>query len=96
VQVLPLIFVVPLAGPPVILLLGPLLLLVLLLSPAAAFLITLVVVLLVGAGLLVALGALIASPFLLVRHLREREPPSGAGSLTCTVPPAEDVPFRLG
>jgi hypothetical protein len=31
-----------------------------------------VVVFLLGAGLLVALGALIASPYLLVRHLRAR------------------------
>jgi hypothetical protein len=71
-QVLAGIFFVPLAGPPVILLLGPWLLLVMLLIPPAAFLITLALVLLVGAGALVALGALIASPYLLVRHLRAR------------------------
>jgi hypothetical protein len=71
-EVLPLIFFVPVAGPPVILLLGPLLLLVLLLIPPAALLITLVVAFLLGAGLLVALGALIASPYLLVRHLCSR------------------------
>ena len=73
-RVVPGIFFVPLAGPPVILLLGPWLLLVLLIIPPAAFLITLVLVLAVAAGLLVALGALIASPYLLVRHLRAREP----------------------
>ncbi len=71
-DVLPLIFFVPVAGPPAILLLGPLLLLVLLLIPPAALLITLVAVLLLVGGLLVALGALIASPYLLVRHLRAR------------------------
>jgi len=70
--VVPLIFFVPVAGPPAILLMGPLLLLVLLLIPPAAFLITLAVVLLLGAGLLFAVGALIASPYLLVRHLRAR------------------------
>ena len=67
---LPYIFFIPVAGPPVILLLGPLLILVLLLIPPAAFLITLVLVVAVAAGLLVALAALIASPYLLVRHLR--------------------------
>jgi hypothetical protein len=73
-RVVPGIFFVPLAGPPVILLLGPWLLLVLLIIPPAALLITLVLVLAVGAGVLFALGALIASPYLLVRHLRAREP----------------------
>jgi hypothetical protein len=73
-RVVPGIFFVPLAGPPVILLLGPWLILVLLLIPPAAFLITLVLVAVVAAGLVVALGALVASPYLLVRHLRGREP----------------------
>jgi hypothetical protein len=69
-RVVPAIFFVPLAGPPVILLLGPWLLLVVLIIPPAAFLITIVLVLAVAAGLLVALGALIAPPYLLARHLR--------------------------
>ena len=59
-------------GPPVVFLLGPWLLLVLLLVPPAAVLITLVLVVLLAAILLAALGALIASPYLLVRHLRAR------------------------
>jgi hypothetical protein len=59
-------------GPPVIFLLGPWLILVLLLIPPAAVLITLVLVVLLAATLLVAFGALIASPYLLVRHLRAR------------------------
>jgi hypothetical protein len=69
-RVVPGIFFIPLAGPPVFLLLGPWLLLVLLIIPPAAFLITIVLVLAVGAALLVALCALIASPYLLARHLR--------------------------
>src|SRR5436305_6216307 len=73
-RVVPGIFFVPLAGPPVFLLLGPWLLLVLLIIPPAAFLITLVLVLAVAAGVLVALGALIASPYLLVRRLLARQP----------------------
>jgi hypothetical protein len=59
-------------GPPVIFILGPWLLLVLLLIGPAALLITFVLVAAVAVGLLVALGAVIASPYLLVRHLRAR------------------------
>jgi hypothetical protein len=71
-RVVPGIFFVPLAGPPVFLLLGPWLLLVLLIIPPAAFLITLVLLVAVAAAILGALAALIASPYLLVRHLQER------------------------
>jgi hypothetical protein len=71
-ETLPLISAPAFFGPPVIFILGPWLLLVLLLIPPAAFLIMLVVIVAVGAGLLVALGALIASPYLLVRHLHAR------------------------
>jgi hypothetical protein len=71
-EVVPWAFFVPVAGPPVILLFGPWLLLVLLVIPPAAFLITLVLVTVVAAGALVAVGALLASPYLLVRHLRAR------------------------
>jgi hypothetical protein len=72
-EVVPLVLFVPVAGPPAILLVGPLLLLALLLIPPAAVLITLVAVLLLGAGLLAAIGTLIASPYLLVRHLHARQ-----------------------
>jgi hypothetical protein len=71
-RALPFIFVVPVAGPPVILLLGPWLLLVLLIIPPAAVLITLGLVVVAAAGLLAGVAALIASPYLLVRHLRAR------------------------
>jgi hypothetical protein len=71
-ETVPLIGAPAFFGPPVIFLLGPWLLLVLLLIPPAAVLITLVAVTLLGAGLLVALGTLIASPYLLVRHVRAR------------------------
>ena len=101
---LPYIFFIPVAGPPVILLLGPLLILVLLLIPPAAFLITLVLVVAVAAGLLFALGALIASPYLLVRHLRERERPAtrrrrfafarrAAGASVASQPDAQPIPI---
>ncbi len=59
-------------GPPVAFVLGPWLLLVLLMIPPAAVLITLVLAFVVVAGALVALVALLASPYLLVHHLRSR------------------------
>jgi hypothetical protein len=67
-------------GPPVGFILGPWLFLVLLLLSPFAVVFALGLVLAVGAALLAALGALIASPYLLVRHLeahrahRVREP----------------------
>jgi hypothetical protein len=73
-RVVPGIFFIPLAGPPVFLLLGPWLLLVLLIIPPAAALITLVLVLAVGAAILAAVGTLIASPYLLAHYLLTREP----------------------
>jgi hypothetical protein len=71
-EVVPEAFVVAQAGPPVVLLFGPWLLLVLLLIPPAAFLITLVLVTVAAAAALVVLVALVASPYLLLRHLRAR------------------------
>jgi hypothetical protein len=68
----PLIFAPAFYGPAAIFVLGPWMLLVLLLIGPAALLITFVLVVVVAAGLLVALGALLASPYLLVRHLRAR------------------------
>jgi hypothetical protein len=93
-ETVPLISAPAFFGPPVIFILGPWLLLVLLLIPPAALLITLMVVVLLGAGLLAALGALIASPFLLVRHLRARHrlarpaPAVGEGSFKRSVRPS--------
>ena len=72
----PLVFAPAFFGPPVIFVLGPWLLLVLLLIPPVALLMTLVLVFLVAAGVLVALLALLASPFLLVSHVRSRHPAS--------------------
>jgi hypothetical protein len=59
-------------GPPVVFLLGPWLFLVLLLIGPAALLITLILAVVVVAAALVAIGALLASPYLVVHHLRSR------------------------
>src|SRR4051794_36525374 len=56
-------------GPPVGFVLGPWLLLVLFLTPPFAVAFTVGLVLAVGAALLAALAVLIASPYLLVRHV---------------------------
>ena len=59
-------------GPPVAFLFGPWLFLVLLLAPPFAFLFTIVLVVAVAAVLLTAMATVLASPYLLVRHLRAR------------------------
>ena len=69
-EALPLISAPAFFGPPVIVVLGPWLLLVCLLIGPAALLITLVLVAAVAAAVLGGLVALIASPYLLLRHLR--------------------------
>src|SRR3954466_1416819 len=57
-------------GPPVIFVLGPWMLLVLLLVPPFALLFTVLLVLAVALVLLAALAAVVASPYLLVRHFQ--------------------------
>ena len=99
-ETLPLISAPALFGPPVIFLLGPWLLLVLLLIPPTALLITLIAVVMLGAGLLAALGALIVSPYLLVRHLRARHrlarpaPAVGEGPFAQSVRPRLNLTTR--
>ena len=88
-EVVPLIGVVAVAGPPVILVAGPLVLFALLIAGPALLLLTFVVVLAV-CGVLVALaGAIVASPYLLVRHLAGHGLPSAPRRL----PAAQLVPL---
>jgi hypothetical protein len=68
-DVLPVIGVIFVAGPPVIFLAGPWLLLVLMLSGPFALVVAFVLVGLVAAALVATLAALVAAPFVLVRHL---------------------------
>jgi hypothetical protein len=60
-------------GPPIIFLLGPWLLLVLLLIGPVALILTGLLVLAVAVGVLAALAAAIASPYLVIRHLNKRK-----------------------
>jgi hypothetical protein len=72
-ELVPLIGFVPQAGPPVVFVLGPWLLLVLTLAGPLAWLFALVVVMIVAATVLAALtAAILAVPYLLVRHLRRQ------------------------
>jgi hypothetical protein len=68
-DVLPVIGVVFVAGPPVIFLAAPWLLLVLMLSGPFALLVAFVVVGLVAAALLATLAAIVVAPFVIVRRL---------------------------
>jgi hypothetical protein len=68
-DVLPVIGVVFVAGPPVIFLAGPWLLLVLMLSGPFALVVAFVLVGLVAAALVATLAAIVAAPFVLVRHV---------------------------
>jgi hypothetical protein len=68
-DILPVIGVIVVAGPPVIFLAGPWLLLVLMLSGPFALVVAYVVVGLVAIALLTALAAIVVAPFVLVRRL---------------------------
>jgi len=68
-DILPVIGVIVVAGPPVIFLAGPWLLLVLMLSGPFALVVAYVVVGLVAVALLAALAAIVVAPFVLVRRL---------------------------
>jgi hypothetical protein len=76
VELVPLIGFVPAYGPPAIFVLGPWLFLGLMLAGPFAFLVTLVVAMVVAATVLAALTAavlaILAAPYLLVRHLRRQ------------------------
>src|SRR3954451_21857687 len=73
-EIEPLIGVVAVAGPPVVLLAVPWLFMGLMLAAPFAVLVTLVVVMAAAAALGAIAIAILASPFLLVRHLQRRQP----------------------
>jgi hypothetical protein len=79
-EVADLIEVVPVAGPPAIFLVAPLVLLALMVAGPFLALLTIVAVLVVAAVLVALVCAVVASPFLLVRHLRGRRARAAASS----------------
>ena len=68
-EILPLIGVIPVAGPAAILVAGPWVLLALMLAGPFALLVTLAAVLVAAAALIGLTGAILAAPYLLVRYL---------------------------
>ncbi len=86
-ETLPLIGVVPVAGPPIVLLVGPWLLFALMLAGPFALLLTLVVLLVAARALVGLIGAVLAAPYLLVRQLRGR----GAAHASTRASAAQDV-----
>jgi hypothetical protein len=71
-DVLPVIGVVFVAGPPVIAVAAPWLLLVLMLSGPFAVLVAFAVVVLLAVAALAAVAGIVAAPYVLVRHLHRR------------------------
>jgi hypothetical protein len=69
-EVEPLIDAIPLYGPPIVFFAGPWILVALLLCGPFALLMTVVIALLAAGLAIVAIAAVAASPYLLVRHLR--------------------------
>jgi hypothetical protein len=69
-EIVPVIGVIPAAGPPAILLAGPWILFALVIAGPAALLVMGAIILLAAGLLIAALAALAAAPYLLVRHLR--------------------------
>jgi hypothetical protein len=69
-EILPLVGAVPVYGPPIVLLVGPWLLLCLMLAGPFALLVTIVVFLAAAALVVALIGAILAAPYLLARHVR--------------------------
>jgi hypothetical protein len=69
-DVVPVIGVVLVAGPPAIALAGPWVLIALMLSAPFAVLVAFALVVLAAVAVVAALAAIVASPYVLVRHLR--------------------------
>jgi hypothetical protein len=87
-ETVPLADVIAGFGPPVVFLAGPWLLFVLALAGPFALVFTFVVVLVAAALLVLLAGTILASPYLLVRHLRRRR----TGHLSVSSPAVQLVP----
>jgi|SRR5215208_3029847 len=69
-ETLPVVGVVPVHGPAAILVAGPWVFIALMLTGPFALLFTLVALLAAGAAIVALIGAILAAPFVLVRHVR--------------------------
>jgi hypothetical protein len=97
-EIVPLIDAIPLYGPPIAFIAIPWILFALLLAGPFALLVTIVIALLAARLLIVALAAIIVSPYLLVRHLRSASthhslPRAPARPLATNPPATADLAF---
>ena len=69
-ETVPLVGVIPVAGPPAVLLIGPWLLCGLMLAGPFALLLTIVALLVAAAAVVALIRAIIAAPYVLFQHLR--------------------------
>jgi hypothetical protein len=91
-ETVPVIGVVPVAGPPAVFLLGPWVLFGLMLAGPFAVLATLVVLLVAAWALVGLIGAILAAPFVLVRHLHAHW--AGRASMRAAAPQLVPVEAR--
>jgi hypothetical protein len=84
----PLVGFIPVAGPPVLILAVPLVLVGLLVAGPFVVILTLVAVVVLVTAVLTAAGLALASPYLLVRHLRARRAAALAPATTSRPAPA--------
>jgi hypothetical protein len=90
----PLVGFIPVAGPPAVLLVGPLVLLGLLVAGPFVAMLTIAAVLVLAIAVVAAAGLIVASPYLLIRHLRARHAaapvpaPAPAGRVARSLIPA--------
>jgi hypothetical protein len=88
-EVLPLLDLVPFDGPPLIFLFGPWLFLGLLLAPPFAVLVTFAVLMAVTTAVVALALAILAAPFVAVRHLRRHlhRPPAATAPVSAPSAP---------
>jgi hypothetical protein len=94
-ETVPLVDVIPVAGPPIVFILAPWLLLGLMLAGPFALLAVLVVALVAAWALVALIGAILASPFMLVRHLREHRASHAPTRAPASAPAPKLVPVEL-
>jgi hypothetical protein len=87
-EIVPVVGVV--AGPPVVLLAGPLVLFALIVAGPFLLMLTFVALLMASTVVVALIGAILASPYLLVRHVRERRAET-QWSFSASAPPVRSA-----
>jgi hypothetical protein len=89
-EIVPVVGVVAVAGPPVVLLAGPLVLFALIVAGPFLLMLTFVALLMASTVVVALIGAILASPYLLVRHVRERRAET-QWSFSASAPPVRSA-----